>query len=70
MGPIHEYLELHKGLRGTLLFTGFLVASVALYVVVALWIVGIPGASPSFFWDSVLPSSFLLVTLICGLGVG
>ena len=69
MGPILGYLELHKGLRGTLLFAGFLVASVALYVVVALWPVGIPGASPNFFWDSVLPLSCVLLALICDFAI-
>lgn len=69
MEQIHAYLELHKRLRGTLLFAGFFVASVALYIVTALWLVGIPGASPSFFWDSVLPFSCVLLALICDFAI-
>lgn len=44
MEQIRAYLELHNRLRGTLLFAGFFVASVALYIVIALWLVEIPGA--------------------------
>ena len=65
MGATHNYLGQHKRLRGAFLFLVFFVASIALYVVVALWLVGIPGASPNFFWDSVLPLSCVLLVSIC-----
>jgi hypothetical protein len=70
MGAFHTYLDLHNGLRGTILFAGLFVGSIALYMVAAFWLVGIPGARPNFFLDWVLPSCFLFVTLTSGFGMG
>jgi hypothetical protein len=65
MGTIHGYLELHRGLRSILVLAAFLLASSALYLVVAIWLVGVPGTTPNFSADFMLPSSCLLLALTC-----
>ena len=67
--PVQAYLELHKRLRSAFVLAAFLVASFALYLVVAIWFIGAPGTIRNFSADFVLPLSCLLFAIICDLGI-
>ena len=69
MAAVQGYLELHKGLRGALVLAAFLVASFALYLVVAIWFIGAPGTTRNFSADFMLPSFCLLLAVICDLAI-
>ena len=69
MAAVQAYLELHKGLRGALVLVAFLVASFALYIMVAIWFIGAPGTTRNFSADFLLPSFCVLLAIICDLGI-
>jgi hypothetical protein len=70
MESIHNYFEVHKALRATLLCILFCIASVALFMVFTAWIfIGLPGATADPFRDVVFPSIILIISLICDFGM-
>ena len=63
MNQFNGYLAQHNRLRVILLSVGFVVASFALYVALALGYVGVPGALPDVLWDRIIPALFLVAVL-------
>jgi hypothetical protein len=60
---LNDYLAQHNRLRVILLSVGFVVASFALYVALALGYIGIPGAGPDVLWDRIIPALSLIAVL-------
>ena len=67
MWRTHNYLELHRGLRAILLCICFLVASISLYMGIALYFF-LPGGIHYRFFRWIFPLFFLLLAVVIDFG--
>lgn len=58
-----DYFAQHNRLRVILLSVGFVVASFALYITLALGYIGVPGALPNVLWDRIIPALSMIAVL-------